>query len=103
MKRLQLQPQVHVLVCTNQREADSPLGPGCGDAGEHVYDAFKLEVARRGTVTTTWVARTRCLGVCPKHGATVICHPGAEVLADVEPEDAPAILLAAEERAKRQP
>ena len=101
MREVPLRPSLHVLVCTNRREPGDPLGPGCGDAGERVYDAFKGEVDRTGAHRTHWVARTRCLGVCPKRGATVIVHPGAHVLADVEPADVSSVLIAAEERTTR--
>jgi len=105
MREVPLTPLLHVLVCTNTREPDAPLGSGCGEAGERVYDAFKREVDRTGAHRTHWIARTRCLGVCPKRGATVIVHAtwivGALVLADVEPADVPSVLIAAEERTTR--
>lgn len=66
-----------------------------------MYDALKTEIASRGLERTHWITRTHCLGLCPKRGATIVHHPGAVVLADVEPEDVTAILLAADERAKR--
>ncbi len=103
MREVPLRPSVHVLVCTNLRASDAALGPGCGDSGERVYDAFKREVDRRGAHRAIWIARTRCLGVCPKHGATVIVHPGADVLAEVEPADAPSVLLAALDRTTKDP
>ena len=103
MREVPLRPIVHVLVCTNARESGAALGPGCGDSGENVYNAFKREVDRRAAHRTIWIARARCLGVCPKHGATVIVHPGAKVLADVEPANAVEVLLAAVGRTTREP
>lgn len=67
-------PGLHVFVCANRREG-SPLGPGCGAHGDAVYDALKREVGARGEVTRTWITKTHCLGICPKHGATVARHP----------------------------
>jgi hypothetical protein len=63
-------PRLHLFVCANRREG-SPLGPGCGDHGEHLYAALKQEVAARGATVSTWITKTHCLGICPKHGATV--------------------------------
>jgi predicted metal-binding protein len=91
-------PRVHLFVCANRREG-SPLGPGCGDRGEALYAACKQEVSRRRLVTEVWVTKTHCLGICPKHGATVARWPAAmpsAILADVEPEDAPALIDGAE-------
>ena len=91
-------PRVHLFVCANRREG-SPLGPGCAERGEAVYAALKEEVARRGRVVDVWVTKTHCLGVCPKHGATVAHYippngSNASVLvAEVEPEDAERILV----------
>ena len=82
-------PQVHFFVCANRREADAPLGPGCGDAGEAVYLALKDEVARRREYQRVWVTQTRCLGICPK-GATVAVYAAgraAGLLTEVAPTD----------------
>ena len=58
-------PRLHLFICANRREG-FPLGPGCGDRGDAVYDALKREVAVRGAVATTWITKTFCLGICPK-------------------------------------
>ena len=85
-------PQLHLFVCANRREA-SPLGRGCAERGDAVYDALKSEVARTGRVVDTWVTKTHCLGVCPKHGATVARYPSAQpILSDVEVSNVPALL-----------
>lgn len=68
-------PRRHLFVCTNRRE-NSPLGPGCGERGDEVYDALKREVNRRGEVATTWITRTLCLGMCPASGTTVARYAG---------------------------
>lgn len=89
---MQRHPRLHLFVCANRRE-DSPLGPGCGERGDALYDALKAEVAARGEHTTTWVTKTHCLGLCPKHGATVARYPGSEpILSDVEVTDVTALL-----------
>jgi predicted metal-binding protein len=85
-------PRLHLFVCTNRREG-SPLGPGCAERGEALYDALKAEVARRREYNEIWVTRTYCLGICPKSGATVARYPAASpLLSDVEVSDAPALL-----------
>ena len=86
------QPRLHLFVCANRRE-DSPLGPGCGERGDALYDALKAEVAARAEHNTTWVTKTHCLGLCPKRGATVARYPGSEpILSDVEVADVNALL-----------
>lgn len=82
-------PKLHVFVCANRREG-SPLGPGCGDHGDALYDALKTEVARRGLVRDTWIAKTHCLGICPREGATVARYPAREGHGPVETEATPA-------------
>jgi hypothetical protein len=88
-------PKLHLFVCANRREG-SPLGPGCGAAGEALYEALKREVFARGEVNTTWVTKTHCLGICPTQGATVARYPAKEgvspVLTEATPSDAEALL-----------
>src|ERR1700722_2117435 len=91
MRPAPLAPAVHFFVCANRRLPDSPLGVGCGDAGEAVYAALKEEVARRGAYRTAWVTQTLCLGVCPKRGCTVAMYPRQKILSEVEPSDAAAL------------
>lgn len=91
MIRSRLAPAVHFFVCANRREEGSPLGAGCGDAGQRVYAALKEEVAKRGAYRSIWVTETRCLGICPKRGATVAVYPRQAILAEVEASDVPAI------------
>lgn len=89
-------PRLHLFVCANRREG-SPLGPGCGDRGEALYDALKAEVAARRAYGELWVTKTHCLGICPKRGATVARYPGAPpILSDVEVSDVAALLAGGE-------
>jgi (2Fe-2S) ferredoxin len=91
--RTALAPRVHLFVCANRREG-SPLGPGCGDHGDALYQALKREVAARGLVSDVWVTRTHCLGICPKRGATIAMYPSSPepIRADVVAEDAAAVV-----------
>lgn len=97
--RAALSPRAHVFVCANRREG-SPLGPGCSERGDEVYEAMKAEVARRGRIAELWVTKTHCLGICPKRGATVARYPGFEepIVTEVEPSDVPAIFDAIDAR-----
>ena len=92
-------PRLHLFVCANRREG-SPLGPGCGEHGDALYDALKREVGARGEVAVTWVTKTACLGICPRRGATVARYPaagplGSAIVTEVEPSDAAALLAGA--------
>lgn len=91
MKPAQLAPRVHLFVCANRRDADSPLGPGCADAGQVVFARLKSEVARLGAYRAVWVTETKCLGVCPRSGAAVAVYPQQQVLTEVDPSDAEAL------------
>jgi len=85
-------PRLHLFVCANRREG-SPLGPGCGERGDALYDALKERVASRRSFAEIWVTKTHCLGICPKRGATVARYPSAEpIRSDVELADADALL-----------
>jgi len=88
-------PRIHLFVCANRREG-SPLGPGCAERGDALYDALKSEVAVRRKVTEIWVTKTHCLGICPKLGATVARYPAppgtSAIRSDVEVGDAIALL-----------
>ena len=87
-------PRVHLFVCANRREG-SPLGPGCAERGDELYDALKAEVGARRQVAEIWVTKTQCLGICPKRGATVARYPSAQpILSDVEIGDVQALLAA---------
>jgi predicted metal-binding protein len=89
-------PDVHLFVCANRRDASSPLGPGCGDAGERVYASMKSDVAERGAYRSIWVTKTHCLGACPKRGCSVAVyarHPvSAALFSEVVEDEARALL-----------
>ena len=101
MQRRDLAPDVHLFVCTNRRDAASPLGGGCGARGDDVYAATKDEVAKRGAYRAVWVTRTLCLGVCPKRGAAVAIYPVQRIYSEVEAADAPALVADAIDARRR--
>lgn len=78
----------HLFVCVNRRPATNPLGPGCGDQGEEVHTALRQTLARRGLATRLWLARSSCLGLCPRLGTAVALAPGGDLRTEVSPADA---------------
>ena len=92
MQSVRLLPETHLLVCVNRREPGSPLGPGCAERGDVLYDALKDEVLRRGLVRPVWVTKTHCIGICPKDGATVATYPRQAIWAGAHPSDAAALV-----------
>jgi (2Fe-2S) ferredoxin len=67
-------PQIQILVCTNERPADS-LKPSCGARGSlAVYHRFKDRVKELGIRDRVMVTRTGCLKHCSQ-GITVAVWP----------------------------
>lgn len=91
MRTSPLRPRVQLLVCANERGADDPLGGGCGARGEAVFAALK----RRTRGSDVWVARTSCLGLCPRVGCTVAIAPAMKYLVEVSEGDLDDVLNAA--------
>lgn len=84
--------RAHVFVCVNRRSPNDPLGSGCAERGEAVYEVLRGELSARGERADVWIARTYCLGLCPKRGAAAAVHPGKVLLTEVMPEDVPELL-----------
>lgn len=97
MKASVLAPRVHLFVCANRRVEGSPLGTGCGDAGDALYHALKQEVTARSSYVRVWVTKTACMGICPKSGATCIRYPAQAIYTEAEASDASRIYAEAEE------
>lgn len=87
MKRTSFRPRVHLYVCCNRRDANNALGPGCGAHGDVFFDALKQQIQQQSLVQTVWVARTSCLGFCPKKGCAVGMAPGPTYWVEVETKD----------------
>ncbi len=92
MRSVAQRPALHLFVCANRRDPSSPLGTGCADRGDRVYEALKREVATRGAVASTWITKTHCLGVCPKTGTTVALYPSGRIVTEVEPHEVGTLL-----------
>lgn len=83
----------HVLVCTNDRDAEYAC---CAEArGDDVYDAVASWLRDRGVFwSRVHVAETGCLGMCSEAGTAVAIHPRGRWYAEVTPDDVPAMLEA---------
>lgn len=79
MKVASIRRRVQIFVCNNRRDEGDSLGAGCGDRGDEVHDEMRAEIGRRGAWGEVWLARSGCLGVCPKRGCTVAVTPGPSV------------------------
>lgn len=95
VKRAELQTTAHIFVCVNQRRASDPLGEGCGARGEAVHAAVRSALGRGRLFGRVWLARSYCLGVCPKVGATAVVAPRGEVRTEVVEADADALIALA--------
>ena len=101
MRASDLVPKAHLFVCANLRSTDSPLGAGCGEAGEALFLALKAEVAARSDYARVWVTKTACLGICPARGAACARYPRQRIFSEVEAADAEAIYASLDEEDPR--
>lgn len=84
-------PRLQILVCTNERAADSGR-PSCAPRGGlHVYRRFKDAIRARGLRDEVIVTRTGCMKHC-SFGVTVGVWPGNRWYAGVTPGDVDEIL-----------
>jgi (2Fe-2S) ferredoxin len=81
----------HVLVCTNDRDADYAC---CADAhGQAVHEAVKAWLRERDVFwSSVRVAETSCLGLCSEDGTAVAIQPRNRWYSDVSPAEVPALL-----------
>lgn len=77
--------EVFLFVCTNRRPADNPLGAGCGGPGDELHQALRQGLQRRGASSRVWLARSSCLGMCPRVGAAVAL--GGDLFTEVSPAE----------------
>lgn len=84
-------PEIHILVCTNERPPGNPKG-SCGEKGSvGLFDRFKQEVEARGMRGQVQVNRSNCLKPCA-FGPTVVVYPHGSWYGAVALEDVSAIL-----------
>jgi NADH:ubiquinone oxidoreductase subunit E len=86
MKPSPYAPRRHIFVCTHRRAEGDPLGTGCGERGDAVFDALKAEV-RHKRAFDVWITRTGCMGVCPQSGCTVASTENESLMREVTAED----------------
>ena len=81
----------HVLVCTNDRDAEYPCCAGAD--GGAVYEAVTAWLRERDVFWShVYVAETSCLGLCSSEGAAIAIHPRNRWYSDVRPGDVPDLL-----------
>jgi (2Fe-2S) ferredoxin len=87
-------PEIHILVCANERP-EGAAKPSCGPRGGlEVYRRFKDLVRERGVRETVMTTRTGCLKHCSR-GITVAVWPSNHWYQGVTTEDVAEILEAA--------
>jgi len=87
-------PALQILICTNDRGADSPR-PSCARrCGVELHRRLKDLVRERGLKASVLVTRTGCLHHCSR-GTTVAVWPGNAWHGGVEVADAEELLDAA--------
>lgn len=87
-------PEIHILVCTNERPAGNPKGSCAGRGAVGLFEAFRREIETRGLRGRVLVNRTNCLKPC-EFGPTVVVHPAGAWYGGVQPADVPEVLEAA--------
>jgi (2Fe-2S) ferredoxin len=87
-------PEIHLLVCTNERPPGNPKG-SCGEKGSvALFDAFKQTAEKLGLRGRVLVNRTNCLKPC-SYGPNVVVYPAGTWYHAVTPDDVNEILHAA--------
>lgn len=83
----------HVLVCTNDRDAEYAC---CADVGGRaVLSAVKAWLRERDVFwSRVYVAETSCLGLCSAEGTAIAIQPRNEWYSDVTPGEVPTLLAA---------
>ena len=76
----------HFFVCTNRRPDGHPLPSCAARGGTSVFEAFTMELARRGFPPGLKVTATGCLTPC-QQGPTVVVYPVGVWYAGVSAED----------------
>lgn len=85
-------PLAQIFVCTNARAKNDPLASACGAHGDGLFVALRKVVRERGMVSSLWVTRTGCLGLCPAGGCAVAIYPKGGQWIDGVEKDAEAIV-----------
>lgn len=83
----------HVLVCTNDRDAEYAC---CADVGgREVLNAVRAWLRERDVFwSSVYVAETSCLGLCSAEGTAVAIQPRNEWYSDVTPDEVSSLLAA---------
>lgn len=86
----------HILVCENERPADSPKGCCAGKGSAEIREAIKAEIEKRGWRKIVRASSTKCLDQCSL-GPAIAVYPEDIWYGQVKKEDVPRILDALKE------
>jgi len=78
---------LHILVCTNQKEKGESCGP---KGGQEIVDHLKVWVKERKFKVRVRVNKSGCLGKC-ESGIACVAYPAGEWVIEAKPSDLPAI------------
>lgn len=81
----------HILVCENERPADSPKGCCAGKGGAEIREAIKAEIEKRGWRKIVRATSTKCIDQCAL-GPVIAIYPDDTWYGGVKKEDVPRIL-----------
>jgi len=77
--------EIHVFVCTNQREVGARVC--CGEErGFALVSAFKKAIADQGISARVRAQRTGCFDIC-EHGPNVMVYPEGTIYGNVQLSD----------------
>jgi (2Fe-2S) ferredoxin len=89
MEKNQNMYDIHLFVCTNQRELPKT---GCGDLGSmDLLATLKKEISQRNLQNRIRINKAGCLSMCEK-GPAMVLYPHGKWFFNVKPEDLSEIL-----------
>lgn len=78
-------PHHHILVCTNERPAESPKGCCKAKGSQEIYMKLREAIFARGLRSQVYVCHTSCLKSCA-HGPTVAVWPEGAFYGGMTPD-----------------
>lgn len=81
----------HIFICTNERPASDARGCCKAKDAQHVVEAFKAEISKRGLKGKVRANSSGCLDNCSQ-GVSVVVYPEAVWYGKVTPADVPEIV-----------
>ena len=78
---------LHLLICTNQKEKGESCGP---KGGQEIVDHLKTWVKAQGFKGKVRVNKSGCLGKC-ESGIACVAYPEGDWILEAKPSDLPSI------------